>query len=473
VNWRQSTNPGGSPGADDPTPPLAVHINEVLANSEAPDVDWVELYNPNDQSVDISHWWLSDNNTTPQKFRIPEGTIIPAGAYLVFTENDFATGLVPFGFSSNGERARLSAGDAGGALTGFVDNWSFEASDIGSTFGRVVNSVGADFFVRQKEATPGLVNAGPAVGPVVISELMYNPATGGDEFVEIRNITDAPVPLFDPANPANTWLTDGFTYPFPPGVTLQAGEIVLLAPIAPELFRSKYSIPAAVRIFGPYSGALSNGGEKITLQRPGVPYTDDLGATVVPPIDVDSVTYADAAPWPASADGGGPSLERISLGGFGDDPQNWRASVAGGNAGSPPALSFADWQGQYFDPSQAANPEIGGAAGDPDGDDLDNFSEWAYGSNPWQAGAEPVELYLETVGPDRFLSLRVRYSLGALGLVVSGDTAADADAWVSGAAVAVGSPEVQGDGTAILILRNPNPVDATARHFLRARFSAP
>lgn len=46
--------------------------------------DWVELYNPGSSSVDLGGWFLSDNDSKPQKWEIPVGISIPANGYLVF-----------------------------------------------------------------------------------------------------------------------------------------------------------------------------------------------------------------------------------------------------------------------------------------------------------------------------------------------------------------------------------------------------
>lgn len=46
--------------------------------------DWVELHNMGSTDVDISGWHLSDKEDKPGKFRIPDGTIIPANGYMVF-----------------------------------------------------------------------------------------------------------------------------------------------------------------------------------------------------------------------------------------------------------------------------------------------------------------------------------------------------------------------------------------------------
>lgn len=44
--------------------------------------DWVELYNLGDQSEDISGWFLSDKEDDLEKWRIPDGTSIPAKGFL-------------------------------------------------------------------------------------------------------------------------------------------------------------------------------------------------------------------------------------------------------------------------------------------------------------------------------------------------------------------------------------------------------
>ena len=263
-NWRASTNPGGSPGADDPAPPTPpVLINEVLANSATG--DRIELFNPNAAAVDVGDWWLSDDIATPKKYRIATGTVIASGGFLVFAESDFNLGAIPFSFSSNGDEAVLSSGDVTGALTGYAHVVHFGASESGVSFGRHLNSQNAEFFTAQKTQTFGGANAGPKIGPVVISEMMIEPLAGNDEFVELRNIGSAPVPLFDPANPSNTWKVEGIGYNLPAGLTLQPRQVILLSPIAPATFAAKYSVPAAVAIYGPFTGALNNGGERVAV----------------------------------------------------------------------------------------------------------------------------------------------------------------------------------------------------------------
>ncbi len=53
-------------------------------DEDADHEDWVELYNSGSSSVNIGGWFLSDNPNKPQKWVIPVGQTIPAGAYRIF-----------------------------------------------------------------------------------------------------------------------------------------------------------------------------------------------------------------------------------------------------------------------------------------------------------------------------------------------------------------------------------------------------
>ena len=63
-------------------------INEINYRSkESFDTDdWIELYNPNDSSIDLSSWTIKDDNDA-HIFSIPSGTSIEADGYLVFVKD--------------------------------------------------------------------------------------------------------------------------------------------------------------------------------------------------------------------------------------------------------------------------------------------------------------------------------------------------------------------------------------------------
>jgi hypothetical protein len=350
IQWRVSGALGGSPGNTEPEPPVfaPVLITEALTRTDVPPpTDAIEIHNPAAQSADISGWWLTDDFNTPAKFRIPEGTIIAANGYATFDESQFNPGGAGFGLSSDGDEVWVFSADAAGNLTGYVHGHNFGAADDGVSFGRHVTSEGKVHFVAQASRTLGASGSGPRVGPVVISEIMYRPPDLGtndnsaDEYVEVLNTTADPVPLFDSTN---TWrLRGGVDFDFPPGLTLGGGELILLVNFNPTnsaaaaTFRTKYSVPAGVRLFGPYSGKLDNSGGDVELKKPTLPV---LG--VVPFVLMDKVDYRDVAPWPTGADGFGLSLHRIDAAAYGNDPTNWvavapsaaRPYISGGTAPS-------------------------------------------------------------------------------------------------------------------------------------------
>ncbi len=345
--WRPSAQAGGSPGFDDADDIVdlgVVVINELLANSEGDSSDWIELYNASEQAVDLGGWFLSDSANDLTKYEIPAGTVITPGGYVVFYEDETfgdaeAPGChVPFALSRNGETVHLHSG-AAGALTGYSESEKFGASEAGVSLGRWQKSTGAFNFVALSRPTPELANAAPQVGPVVISEIMYNPAGATDvEYVELLNASDASVTLYDETLGTPWRFTDD---PEDPGVELllPTDEPVVLSPgqvlvLTKDLisFQLAYTVPADVRVLPWGPGKLANGSEKIQLSKP----IEGAGDENPGWIRVDRVVYSDGShpenfpagvdPWPVEADGQGQVLSRIDTTAYGNDPANWRAS---------------------------------------------------------------------------------------------------------------------------------------------------
>lgn len=334
TQWRISGAVEGAPGAADPLPGVVapILVTEALTHTDLPDVDQIELHNPTGDTVSLAGWWLTDDKFTPKKFLIPPGTIIPASGYVVFSETDFNAAGSPtaFSLSSQGDEVYLYSGD-GVNLTGYFHGHSYGAANTGVSFGRYINSQTNVFFTAQSATTLGGPNAAPKVGPIIISEINYRPVDlpGGvdndvDEYIEIANISGAPVNLF---NTTNTWrLRGGADFDLPAGVTIPAGGFALFVNFQPTntatatAFRSRFNVPAAVPLFGPYSGKLGNDGEVVRLYQPDTPEAGE-----VPYVLIDEVEYGSTAPWPSAADGVGPTLQRIVATAFGNDPTNWTA----------------------------------------------------------------------------------------------------------------------------------------------------
>lgn len=166
--------------------------------------------------------------------------------------------------------------------------------------------------------TPALVIACCcAHGQVVINEIMYHDPTNdpAEEFVELYNAGPEDVNL-------EGWeFTQGVTFIFPAGVTIEAGAYLVLCGDS-VAFMSRH--PDVLNVIGDFTGRLSNGGERITL-------CDGVARVV------DSVEYDDCYPWPEIPDGGGPSLELIHHLLDNSLAASWEAGLADG--GTPGAAN--------------------------------------------------------------------------------------------------------------------------------------
>jgi hypothetical protein len=298
--WEHSFRKGGSPGRPEPVRIAsglgAVVINEFLANSELPLLDFVELYNHSAAAVDISGCWLSDDPVT-NKFRVPTNTVLAAGGFIAFNELQLG-----FALKSSGDNIYLRSADG----TRLLDTVRYEAQESGIAMGRSPD--GSADFHRLAARTAGTNNAAFLVHDVVINELMYGPISedADDQYVELFNKGTNAISLRD-------WkFVHGIGYKFPDDAVLPPGGYVVVARKLPQLL-AKYPHLGPTNAFGDFSGRLSRGGERVAVARPDY-YTKTNGGVVVTNMNsviVDEVTYKPGGRWGKWADQGGSSLELI------------------------------------------------------------------------------------------------------------------------------------------------------------------
>ncbi len=407
--WRASSALGGSPGAADPEPISipAVLVNEALTHTDPPLLDAIELWNPGAVDAAISGWWLTDDYRDPKKYRLPAGSVVPANSYWVIDESALRQ-AAGFSLSSLGDSAHLFSADSTGRLTGWHHGFSFGAAFNGVSFGRFTTRDGVEHFIPQISRTLGQTNSLPLVGPLVITEIHFNPTPNGtnnntqDEFIEIRNISSNPLPLWDTRHETNAWhLRGGVQFDFPTGAVLPAGGLGLVVGFDPGVdagvaaaFRTKFQVPSEVLILGPWSGNLDNSGESLELNRPDEPVgLPAVNAGEVPHVLVEEIRYRPDAPWPAGASGTGKSLQRTSSAEFGDDPSVWQASLP--TAGRLNIVGEQlpwqvdsdgdglpdEWEAKYGLDTQLGTGDSG-PNGDPDGDGQTNLQEYIAGTDP-------------------------------------------------------------------------------------------
>ncbi len=314
--WAPSDRVGGSPGRSEPygaDPLRSVVINEFLAHTDLPLEDYIELYNQSGAPVDISGAYLSDDRDT-NKFRIPDGTILPARGFVSFTFNGGASG---FSLSSAGERIYL----VNPSQTRVLDMVVFEAQANGVASGRFPD--GAPGFQPLVGRTPGGTNAPAMVPDVVINELMFNPISGNDndEYIELHNRSGAPVSVGD-------WrFTAGVSFRFPANTIIPANGYLVVAKDKARLL-SRYPQLNEANTLGNFGGTLANGGERVALSRPDyfVVTNNSVVVTQANFVVVDETTYVDSGRAARWADGGGSSLELIDPFSNHRLPANWADS---------------------------------------------------------------------------------------------------------------------------------------------------
>ena len=323
--WRNSANIHGSPGSDDSNILVSysgLWINELLSHTDLPQLDAVEFFNAEEDTIDMSYWFLSDSKSNLYKYQFPPNSKIAPGEFLVVDENDFNVGINRFSFNRTGDGVYLFSSNSTEDLTGFSTGWKFDAQFNGVSFGRYKNKEGAVHLISLEEVTLGASNGKPKLGPLAVVSIMYNPDYLNEEYLIIQNTTDSLLPLFHVNTPDSSWKVTGIDFTFPQNTSLKAGEKVILTAMNPSFFRTKYGLNDSVQIFK-YSGKISNGGEEIALWWFDREYTSSEGGTFMPMVLIEAVDYKDSSPWPEAADGYGHVLMRKELREYANDYENW------------------------------------------------------------------------------------------------------------------------------------------------------
>ncbi|MBL9134419.1 MAG: lamin tail domain-containing protein, partial [Verrucomicrobiales bacterium] len=335
--WRNSSFPHGSPGrADEPPVALPVVINEVFPRPPPGQPWWIELHNPSPRAIDIGYWWLTDDPANPRKYAFPEGTILPPQGFVLVDATEIAAlpAVQQLRLSPSGGRLLLFAADSNDLLLGGTSEFNYEPVPERHSYGRTLDDSEWEHIVPLASASPDHENGPPLLPRVAIQEIGVATHPDDLEFIEIANLTDGPVALFDPAHPLRPWRLDGVAFEFPPGFVLAPGERIVICASDPSVFRAQREVPAQVRLLGPWSGTLDSDGENLRLQRPEQLATGELVYH-----SEDRVRFRTSAPWPP-LQATGHSFQRRTPAGLGDAPTQWVAEPA--TPGRPNGLTASN-----------------------------------------------------------------------------------------------------------------------------------
>ena len=229
---------------------VGVYINEFMASNAStivgPDgsyCDWIELYNTTGNPVDLSGFGISDDESQPLKYRLPEGTVIEGyGVLLIYCTGRETQSLdkieAPFGLAAYKEAVVLS-NKAGKIL----DSYNYTQMQTDISMARTPDGTGE--FAVNAQPTPGYANNEQGLraflatldygtGPIVLSEAMnanYSFLKQPDQlyydWVEIHNTTGSPISLNGYALSKNAKNPAKWKFP---DITLEANEyLVVLA----------------------------------------------------------------------------------------------------------------------------------------------------------------------------------------------------------------------------------------------------
>ena len=335
ANWRSSLEFGGSPGSAGDELSHRLAITEIVSNTDRPEGDAVELHNSTDKALDISGWTITDDETNLFKFKVPPATVIPAGGFLVFDQQQLGFGLD----EARGGNLFVVEADAAGKPIRIAHQATFGNSAPGVSLGRWPDSSG-DFW-PMANITFGGRNSAIRSGDVIISEVHYSPLDPDGagrqdpeefEYIELFNSTVADVDL-------SGWRLsgDGVGLQFAEGTNIGSGETLVLLPFVPAtdpsgvaVFQFFFGMAPGANFAGDFRESrrtsLEDDGGHLLLQKPGTPPAGDRN--FVPLYWVDELTYDNEAPWPTNLLGNGNSLTRVSASEPGFHPSNWTASPA-------------------------------------------------------------------------------------------------------------------------------------------------
>lgn len=308
-----SCSDGGSPD---------LVITEILFNdpSTADTLQFIEIYNNDNAPVNVAGYSLVGVTDTLENITLQPGDYYLVARDSVIFQNFFGMAANQWdagSISTSGEAIVLK--DATGNVTDYVnltavapwnqlangqgyslvlcdpnnDNEDFQNWGVADSVDSVgyVNSIQV-FAHPDTTCTPNLVSS----ADLMITEIMYNSPDGADvyEFVELWNNGNTALDVTGFVFEAGS---NSFTFP---ADTLQAGEYLILAFDAAAVQADFSNLPNGTTVWDWGTFHLGNNSDLLQIK-------DSSGLLV------DSVSYTDVAPWPASVNGIGPDGDGTSI----------------------------------------------------------------------------------------------------------------------------------------------------------------
>ncbi len=317
--------------------------NSIVSDEDGEFSDWVEIYNPTNNPVDLAGYYLTDNSTNLTKWQFPSLPLDSGDYLIVFASNKDRTNPAGtlhtnFKLGGSGEYLGLIRPDATTVAYEFSPQFPNQEADI--SYGLSADLTAEGYFTLPTPGGPPV--ADPVSDPgkqIVINELMYHPASEQDaeEYIEVFNRGATATNL------AGWQFTSGVDFTFP-DITIDPGSYLV---IAADTATFSATHPSVTNVIGNWSGQLSNSSESIELVDAAgnridrITYADegDWAVRAVGPVDRGHTGWI----WQAEHDGGGKSLELINAQFPNEYGQNWTASATtGGTPGAANSSALAN-----------------------------------------------------------------------------------------------------------------------------------
>lgn len=272
-------------------------INEMAGTAES--AFWIELARLPGGDANPGSLTLSAAGDPLRTCRLPDGAV-PAGGFYLLTE-------AQLGFRPAPDEPVFLLESSGAAV---LDARAAKNHPHGrAPDGR---------WLHPCEPTPGADNRFALRDELVLNEILYHARPQYDPYAESA---EAWVELFNRGTSrvdlAGWKLSGGIGYAFPAGSAVEAGAYLVVAADTNQMLAAYPALRGAV--YGPFSGTLSHGSDRIRLEDPAGNPADEL-------------TYYDGGRWPAEADGFGASLELRDPRADNAVAESWAASDEGARA---------------------------------------------------------------------------------------------------------------------------------------------
>lgn len=214
------------------TPP-SLRITEILAVNDAVNMDsygeyddWIEIYNADEQSVNLMGMYIANDLNNSRDFELPDYDLAPRDYVLIWADDDLDQGALhaDFKLSSEGEAVALFESiDHGNVL---IDGWQYGRMSADISMGLPSLASTAPEYLTPP--TPGMENTGSALfSAVCINEFLTTSNFGGiDDWIEIYNRSQTDYDL------SGCFLSDGrmnnTKWTFPAGTILEPNDYLVI-----------------------------------------------------------------------------------------------------------------------------------------------------------------------------------------------------------------------------------------------------